>query len=249
MQAGRGRVEAAVEGDRPVGECLAQRGLVGGLRHQASPSQLVEDVAHGSSLRRAPGGARPDGRVPACPIRTRACERVAGAATPGRYGRDRRLAVQPEPPRVAVAVPAGAADPDPRPGTHSARPRRLRRRSLHRRTLDRGPAQRRAVQRLVDAQRRGQPRRTAGQVTVDRGTPDAGRAPASCPRTTSPARSSTADADPGRTADQVDAPVHAVGEVDVQVRGRPEHHRRARRATRCGRASPGRPGRRTPRPR
>ena len=34
VQARRGRVEAAVVRDRPVGECLAQRGLVGGLRDQ-----------------------------------------------------------------------------------------------------------------------------------------------------------------------------------------------------------------------
>ena len=52
VQGRRGRVEAAVRRDRPVGECLAQRGLVGGLGHQSPPLQLVEDVAHGGLLLR-----------------------------------------------------------------------------------------------------------------------------------------------------------------------------------------------------
>ena len=63
---------------------------------------------------------------------------------------------------------------------------------------------------------------------VDRGRLDCA---ISSPSTISPARSRTADATSGRSADQVDAEVHAVGEVDVGVAGRPEHHGVARRRT------------------
>ena len=107
VQRGGGRVEPAVRRDRPVGECLAQRGLVGGLRHQATPLQLVEDVAHGGSV----------------PFGWSDAVRAQPALPPWRGGRrgfaravrrDGGLAVQPEPPRVCRRVAAGAADPDPR---------------------------------------------------------------------------------------------------------------------------------------
>ena len=52
------------------------------------------------------------------------------------------------------------------------------------------------------------------------------------PSTTSPARSSTADAVALGADHHVAAVVHAVGEVDVEVAGRAEHH------LRCGRVSP-----------
>ncbi|RPK41748.1 hypothetical protein EES40_20220 [Streptomyces sp. ADI93-02] len=50
VQARRGRVEAAIEGDRAVRESLAQCVLVGGLGEQPAPLQLVDDVRHGRFL-------------------------------------------------------------------------------------------------------------------------------------------------------------------------------------------------------
>ena len=64
VQRGCGGVEPAVRSDRPVGECLAQRGLVGGLGHQPPPLQLVEDVGHGGSFQVAGAGVAP--AAPAC---------------------------------------------------------------------------------------------------------------------------------------------------------------------------------------
>jgi hypothetical protein len=49
------RVESAIRRDRSAREGLAQRGLVGGLRHRSAPLQLVEDVAHGTGF---PSGRR-----------------------------------------------------------------------------------------------------------------------------------------------------------------------------------------------
>ena len=78
-----------------------------------------------------------------------------------------------------------------------------------------------------------------------RGPPSSHR----CPRAGASARSSTAVPSPSLAAHGVRAPVHAVGEVHVQVARGPEH-----RGVACGRApgrrgSPDRAGRGTPRPR
>ena len=115
VQAGGGGVEAAVHRDRPVGECLAQRGLVGGLGHQATPVQLVEDVAHGASFPSGVGRVRPQ---PALPRRA-GTTRFRSAVR-----RDGGVAVQPEPPRVLRPVAAGAAHADARAGADQRRRRR-----------------------------------------------------------------------------------------------------------------------------
>ena len=47
VQAGRGRVEPAVEGHRPGSEGLAQVLQVRRLRYEPAPGQLVDDVGHG----------------------------------------------------------------------------------------------------------------------------------------------------------------------------------------------------------
>ena len=46
VQRRRGRVEAAIERDRPCGQRRAQLVDVGGLRDQAAPGEVVEDVGH-----------------------------------------------------------------------------------------------------------------------------------------------------------------------------------------------------------
>ena len=113
------------------------------------------------------------------------------------------------PPPAAPARPAAAAGPGRRRAGTRRTPRgrcRARRRA--------GPGPR----------ARSTSRRTAGRRS---------RAVAS-PSTTSPARSSTAEASPSTPGDHVHAPVHAVGEVDVGVPGRAEHHRVARGAAPVG---------------
>ena len=239
VQARRGRVEAAVERDRPGGERRAQRVLVGGLGDQPAPAQLVEDVGHGRSLRRV--GSRPGARrrpTSACPIRWR-CAGRRRFRRPVR--RDGRLVVEPEPPRVRRGVAAGAARPRPAGRLRgSAASTGLRPRSQRGSPTAAARTGRRRCRRRSSAERDGQPGRAAGQVAV-RSRRRGRRAPArSTPPTTSPARSRTAVGRPGRPADDVGAPVHAVGEVDVEVAGRAVHHRVARRAARGRRASPGR---------
>ena len=120
------------------------------------------------------------------------------------------------------------------------------------RSGERGVARVHAVLGAVDAEGLAQPGRAAGQVPVRQipaasraaGRPASRRAAASgAPSMTRPARSSTAVAVPSGPADQVDAEVHAVGEVHVA------RARAARTSPRCARCGPGRsarPGRRSP---
>ncbi len=61
VQAGRRRVEAAIERDRAVRERLAQCVLVGGQGDQPTPPQLVDDVRHGHA---SPSIGRPPGAGP-----------------------------------------------------------------------------------------------------------------------------------------------------------------------------------------
>ena len=99
VQARRGRVEPAVERDRAGVEVAPQRVEVGGLRDQAAPGQLVEDVrAHGRSIlphqvsrfpagtaARAPSAAAPVRRSPRASRRPRtATARPCATATPTR---------------------------------------------------------------------------------------------------------------------------------------------------------------------
>ena len=58
VQAARGRVETAIQGDRTIGECLAQCVKVGRLREQAAPLEFVDDVGHCSALCRRDGPGR-----------------------------------------------------------------------------------------------------------------------------------------------------------------------------------------------
>ena len=150
--------------------------------------------------------------------------------------RDRGLAVEPEPPRVCRGVTARSRHPDTGAGA-DARRRRTRERTRAKATAATRHAGVEAG--LLTAQ--GEGRREAGRPArpvAARRSRRGGPRRASSPATTSPARSRTALAAPGRAAHDVGAPVHAVGEVDVEVAGRAEHHLGAR-----GRAAEGvRPG-------
>ena len=212
VQARRGRVEAAVERDRPGVERRAQRVEVGARGDQAAPGEVVEDVRSRSvtpeSLRIRPTSA-PTG-LPDGAARVRAIRR------------DGRLAVEPEPPRRL----APADDADPRAGADRARPAAGRRR---------GPAAATAGSQAsapllgpVDAERDGQPGRAAGEVARARRRRGARRA-SSTPLDHLAGPQQHGGRVPRPAADEVHAPVHAVGEVDVDVPGRPEHDRVARR--------------------
>ena len=162
------------------------------------------------------------GRASACPAGVR---RRRGAA--GRYGRHGRLAVDPEPPRATAPSPATptrgpvrtvAGGPARPAGRAAAAATRVEQVGAVVRRRSRPSALR-------------QPGRAAGELARRVAPSAAGRGQRRRPSTTSPARSSTADGRPRRPADDVHAPVHAVGEVDVEVARRAEHHRVARR---CG---------------
>ena len=238
VQARRGRVEAAVERDRARGEGLAQRASVGALRDRPRQcrSSRMSVRSRGVVLRRRSGGQ---------PARHATASAGRRRGTAGRYADTRRLAVEPEPPRRRRAV---ARDPDPRParGPRASAPAGA---PAARRSADRGSVSVGAVvppsTPSADVSRAGPRARSRGDAR--RRTPCAARA--STPSTTSPARSSTAEASPVGPADEVHAPVHAVGEVDVDVAGRPEHHRVARRPAAVGVRAGVAPRRRRPRPR
>ncbi len=152
------------------------------------------------------------------------------------------LAGQPEPPRAV----GGGADADPGAGLHHAGRRRGRHDS--RRTGESGVAQVDAVVVGAQAEAAGQPGRAAGQVARRAARPAAGAGPRRSrrrPRRRAAARPRR----PRPAAHDVRAPVHAVGEVAVEVPGRPEHDRGARGAARGRRARPGRRRPRRPRPR
>ena len=164
----------------------------------------------------------------------------SGAGAPA-VRRDRGLAVEPEPPRDV----GGAADPDTRAG-----------------------ADPRGVDRIPVGPRTSGPCRAGGAPSWLRSTPRA------CMRFAGPRPSAVGSTARAATVagevlalddlagaqqhggglavgadDDVAAEVHAVGEVDVEVAGRPEHHGRCAGSAHARRARPGRPHRRTPRPR
>ena len=202
VQARRGRVEAAVERDRAGGERRAQRVLVGGLRDQAAPVQLVEDGGSvGSSV-----------TTPICRLRIM-CRSVR-ADRAGR--RQARTATGSQLPRqTPIRGPADTCRarigdrPTSRTGT--VRVAAVAHRSGRREAQSARPA----------APARGRGRRTGGPTTGEPRQLDSRR---------SPRRPAAAPPRPGRlAAHDVGAPVHAVGEVDVEMTRRSEHHRRARR--------------------
>ena len=174
VQARRGRVEAAVERDRSRGQARAQRVLVGGLGDQAAPVQVVEEssaVVTGPSL-------------PDVPVRRR--RRTARPVQARRAG----LVGDPEPPRQVASPPADARPAGRRgrrgvgPAGPPVQPYAADRGSAGRRRRGRRPMPSASVSRAGPAgQVARRPRRRHG-----------GRAARSTPPTTSPARSSTAEA-------------------------------------------------------
>ncbi len=219
VQAGRGRVEAAIERDGAVRERLAQCVLVSGQGDQPAPLQLVDDVRHGSVSPRLVWGLW----VPACPPtgsgRSRAPGRrsTALARGVGAVGADGGVGVDPVAPGVGGALAADA-------GTRAA---------ADRGGLGRGTgedAERSAavgagvgaVEGAVDAERGGEPGRALGEVALlaGGGPPGAREVGAGCDPP-GPEQHPAGPAD--RTAHQVQAVPHAVGEVDVGVAGRAEH--------------------------
>ena len=209
VQARRGRVEAAVVGDRPLGERGAQRVLVGALGDQPAPVQLVDHVVRSR-------GHHPARRGPpatACrPAGTRSP--TARPVSQNRHGRS-VARLMPDP-RAGATPPAGAGPPVQPHG-------RARRRAGRCRWSSRPMAS-------AWVSRAG----PAGQVAGRPGGRTAGRAPA--PPPPRPRRRAAAPPTPSPSGphDDVGAPVHAVGEVDVEPPGRPEHDRRARRRPAVG---------------
>ena len=218
VQARRRRVEAAVERDRSVRRA----------RSAARPRRWSAPPGHATAARRGcrHGRALVGRRVPRRPSLPYAARRVCDAVSPGRYtdtvgssASQNRHGTSRVAAGAATRPPAARSGPRaPAPACRCAAP-----------AAATPAAQRRAPScDAGQAERRGQPGRPAGQVAVRlRRRPARARA-SSSPSTTSPARSSTARRAPVRTADDVGAPVHAVGEVDVEVPGRAEHHRVAR---------------------
>ena len=47
VQARCGRIEAAIQGERPLGQVLGESISIGGLRHQSAPAQFGEEIAIG----------------------------------------------------------------------------------------------------------------------------------------------------------------------------------------------------------
>ena len=104
VQRGRGRVEPAIERDRPRGEQRPQFVQVGGLRDQAAPRELIQDVGHGlprlrllPCVRRLPGGpchANDIQRPPASDRRQRAPASGRDPARSVRLGAGRHSAAQ-----------------------------------------------------------------------------------------------------------------------------------------------------------
>ena len=247
MQAGCGRIESPVEGDRARGECRAQFVEVGVVREQATPGELVEDVGHGDIV----------------PSLLACAETGFCLARRGAYGRYTDTVGSPVIQNRHGRLGRGA-DPDPGPAA-DRRTGQLRRArpGRHRAVIGPGPAglcpgqpglrrvwppypQRRprvadvgAVLLARDAQRLAEPGGAAGQVASLRAGSGSG-APWPGPVTLDhPARPQQHRGRGAfRQAHQVHAEVHAVGEVHVRVPGRAEHHRVA-----CGLATVGMGGR------
>ena len=224
VQARRGRVEAAVVGDRPLGEGGAQRVLVGGLGDQPAPVQLVEHVvAHRSAI--LPGASCRRGLPPA-----------PEHAHRRRVGRPRTATAGRSPRRCPTRGPADT-DGRRRAPVQPHRAGAGRGRSA---PLSSGPI----------AERLGQPGRAAGEVPGHPRGRTAASAPASSPIDDLAGPQQHRRAAALGTDDDVGAPVHAVGEVDVEPAGRPEHDLGARRRPAVGvrrRVLPLAPS--TPRPR
>ena len=131
VQARRGRVEAAVVGDRARVEGLAQGSQVGALRDQAAPLQVVEESSASVTVGRP---SLMHGRVGSTRTSRARAARRAATRYRGSVRRHGRLAVEPEPPRARRAVagdtrPAARAAPSPRrprPAPASDRQRRPR---------------------------------------------------------------------------------------------------------------------------
>ena len=243
VQRRRGRVEAAIDRDRTLGERRAQGVDVGGLRDQAAPREVIENVGHDPCFPMLEGTYT--AVVLPCPItasfrhpktlpRARRPAGMGGCAyrrrgTCGRYGET----VGSPSIQKRQGVSLRRRDPRARPG-HD----RSRRRPVHPpvRRSDRAH-RRRARCAPGEAECHGQPCGPAGEVAFGDRTARAARSggpgPPRCPR--SPPRPAAAPpTDALGQADQVGTEVHAVGEIDVQVPGRPEHHRVAGRPAAIG---------------
>ena len=151
------------------------------------------------------------------------------------------------PVRIVVAAGSrsgGGPMPSGEPGPQTSAPSRARSMpsAWHRRPV-RGPGRPRGS----GGCRRH--RRSARSEARSAARPRRRRPASSAPSMTSPARMQHRLGLPGGLADQVDAEMHAVGEVDVGMAGRAEHHRVARPSGRGTRVKPGRLGPGTPRPR
>ena len=161
----------------------------------------------------------------------------------GPVGRDTRLALDPEPPGVCRGVASSSADPDARPAVHPCRVVGCAGRTDEQIDAPGGPAPGAAGrgERSAEVQ--------AGMPSVQReGGREAGRAPAPVPRRhprptlgrEAGAGDDLAGSDEHRlgstlwAGDQTEQPVHAVGEVDVGLAGRPEHRRGPRRLAPVG---------------
>ncbi len=116
VQAGSGRVEAAVELDHTRGELGAQRVKVGRVRDQAAPLELVEEVVeagHLRSFRWVSAGVKPaSSRVGPARRLPRAAARRCRAVR-----RHARLTLDPEPPGTV----GRETQTDPRTGPYGRR--------------------------------------------------------------------------------------------------------------------------------
>ena len=202
VEAVGGGVEADVDADRPVGQALGQRVEVGGVVDQPTRLQVVDQVHGGGhgAIRRIPMFRR--GPTP------------SGVSRGGTVG----VAGDVPPPRVldALRQPDAGADTPDRPAAGCRRRRSRARPALGRTTS--APSRRRSMPKRL-AQPGRAPSTGRGR---DRGRRRAARI-SSSPAIGAPARRSTAWPSVGRAGDHVGAPVHPVGEVDVEVAGRPEH--------------------------
>src|SRR5690625_3263404 len=130
----------------------------------------------------------------------------------------RRFVGDPESPREAIAAASGTGDADPRTARHRSG------RVLARRQGDGAVVEDvRAIGGTSDAQRRSQTGGPAGELTIRPGgwTPMTGEVDT---LDDGPGTDQRGRRDTGLTADHVEAPVHAIGEIYVEVSGGTEHH-------------------------
>ena len=210
---------------------VARRAAARRARPRAGSAAAPDARTSWPSRRSAAGGQGAGPRqssVTGCPV----CRVPAGRCRPPGLNADtRRLAGQPEPPR-----PLGRdGDADPWPGHVAGGARRPNDSS---RTGD--AASSRSTPFCAPARPRHVASR-AGPRASSAVRPRGGRRRA---RATRPVDDLAGPQQHRggrrrRSADDVRAPVHAVGEVAVEAPGRPEHHLRARGAARGRRARPG----------